>query len=256
MKIYSPYACVKDRSIRAHFCHIAKLFQDIDSGFAEYFRVVVLRLPHPAVAGCLQSAQARVEKKQARSQHDGGPDTPLNLGDLGNFCENVFENHKTGDGGHALYEVTDCTQEALLHYLQDAFEIPYWQFMLDLFLQQNVNSRSLSATVVFRVLSSFKTEVLHRRDVIRRELAASKDTCAEDVEPLMRGVDAHIAVLEDVWHKETSELEAGELFQALFQTAEQDRPSEAEPAVVPAKTFSAWPETQQSNPKVNEQDPR
>jgi hypothetical protein len=144
----------------------------------------------------------------------------------------------------------------LLHYLQDAFEIPYWQFMLDLFLQQNVNSRSLSATVVFRVLSSFKTEVLHRRDVIRRELAASRDTCAEDVEPLMRGVDAHIAVLEDVWHKDTSELEAGELFQALFRTAEQDRPSEAEPAVVPAKTFSVWPETQQSNPKVNEQDSR
>lgn len=249
---YAPYACVKNRSIRAHFCHVAKLFQYLDHGFAEYFQVAVSRLPRPAVESYLQSARRKVAKQQARGQHEGRLESTLNLGDLGNFCEKVLDEYTTYDEGRVLYEVTDCTQEELLHYLQDSFEVPYWKFMLDLFLQNNVNSRSLSATVVFRVLSSIKIEVLHRKDMIRRSLAASKDNCGEDIEPLMKGIDAHIAVLEDVWHKDTSELEGGELFQTLFGTLEPNRPPSPEGwSATPDRPFSAWPENQQSSPKVN-----
>jgi hypothetical protein len=268
----TTYVSVKGRNIKAELCRIARLFQYIDNGFAEYFQAVVSRLSRDTVDGYLESARSQVVEKQHldqkppldRKQHLGKkqrldrkqrlgqykepPDPVMNLGDLGNFCEEVFDKSETNEKGRVLFDITDCAQDELLHYLQDSFETPYWQFMLNLFLQQNVNSRSLSATVVFRVLSSLKIETIHRRDLIRRDLSTS-----EDIEPLMKGIDARIKVLEDVWHKDTSELEASELYQTLFQTLEPDRPStsQEEEPTTSAKTVSAWPENQQSNPKVN-----
>lgn len=273
----TTYVSVKGRNVKAELCRIARLFQYIDNGFAEYFQAVVSRLPRDAVESYLESARSQVvekqdlgkkppldkkqhlgkkqpldrkeplDRKQRLGQYKEPPDPVLNLGDLGNFCEEVFDKLESNEKGRVFFDITDCAQDELLHYLQDSFETPYWQFMLNLFLQQNINSRSLSATVVFRVLSSLKIEILHRRDLIRRDL-----TTSEDIEPIMKGIDARIKVLEDVWHKDTSELEASELYQTLFQTLEPDRPStspEEEPTTS-AKTVSAWPETQQSNPKV------
>jgi hypothetical protein len=251
---YSPYAFVADRNIKAQLCNLAKLFQHMDKGFAEYFQVVVSRLPRHIVEGYLESARGKAEKKQARSQPTARPTSTTNLGDLGNFCEKVFDTDMSGDGpDRVLYETTDCLQEQLLHYLQDSFETPYWQFMLDLFLQQSGSSPSLSATVVFRVLSSFKTEILHKRSVIQR--AALARNCAEDIEPLLRGIDARVAVLEEVWDRDTSELEGSELFQTLFRTLEPSASSEVEPEIS-VKTFAAWPAEQQSSPKVCRESPR
>jgi hypothetical protein len=256
---FTPYVPIRDRNIKAQLCRIAELFQFIDNGFAQYFQAVVSRLPHDAVEGYLDSARDEVENKQALDrnqalgQHKDQSDAVRNLGDLGNFCQKVSDRLKLDEERGVLYDITDCTQEDMLHYLQDAFEIPYWRFMLDLFLQQNVNSRSLSATVVFRVLSSLKIEILHRRDAIRRDVAASQNGRREDTEPLMKGIDARVKVLEQVWHKDTFELEASGPYQTLFQTLNPDQPSTApeEESTTSAKTFSAWPENQQSNAKVN-----
>ena len=211
---------------------------------------MISHLPLQTVESHLQSARCKVEREQTR-QHKDHTDTIL--GDLGNFCENVFDRTKTDKNVRTLYEITNHTRQELLHYLQDAFETPYWQFMLDVFLKQNVRSRSLGATVVFRVLSSFKLEVLHKRDIVRRELATSEGFCEKDLEPLLRGIDTRIAVLEDVWHKDTSEFEAGGLFQIFLRAMEETNRSssltEREP-VTPVRTFTAWPTHQQNNAKV------
>jgi hypothetical protein len=255
---YVPYVSVKDRNIKAHLCHIAKLFQFIDTGFSEYFQVVILRLPRLTVDQYLDLARSRVERKQARGANKSLSDSPIDLGDLGTFCANAFDRRGTGDEDRFRYDITDCTQEDLLHYLQDAFEIPYWQFMLDLFLQENVNSRSLSATAVFRVLSSLKLEVLNKREGIRRDLAASKDSRREDIEPLMRGIDARVAVLEEAWYKETFEFEAGELLGGLFRPSDpvHSFPLDGEPAT-PAENqiFTAWPTQQEVDQKVTQNPP-
>jgi hypothetical protein len=152
------------------------LFQYIDNGFAEYFQAVVSRLPRDAVEGYLESARSQVVEKQdlgrkppldkkqplgkrqpldgpmdrmqRMGQYKEHPDPVLNLGDLGDFCEEVFDKLETNEKGRVLFDITDCAQDELPHYLQESFETPYWQFMLNLFLRQNINSRSLSATVV------------------------------------------------------------------------------------------------------------
>lgn len=271
----TSYVSVKGRNIKAELCRIARLFQYIDNGFSEYFQAVVSRLPLDAVECYLESARSQVVEiqgsgptvtttppdamqpsrrkrpsgtKQPSGQSKDQSETAMSLGDLGHYCEEVFDKLKTNEKGRVFFKTTDCAQDELLHYLQDSFETPYWQFMLSLFLQQNVNSRSLSATVVFRILSSLKIEVLHRVDLIRRDLSTT-----EDIEPLMRGIDARVKVLEQAWHSDTSELEASELYQTLFQTLEPDRPStstEEEPTAS-AKTVSAFPENQHSNAKVD-----
>jgi len=111
----------------------------------------------------------------------------------------------------------------------------------------------MSAIVVFRVLSGLKLEALHRRDAIRRDLAASQNDRLEDIEPLMKDIDARVRVLEQAWHKDSFELEASGPYQTLFQTLNPDQASTApeEEPTTSATTFSAWPENRQSNAKAN-----
>lgn len=127
---FAPYVPIRDRNIKAQLCRIAELFQFIDNGFAEYFQAVVSRLPRDTVESYLESARDRVEnkqvcdRKQALDQHKDYSDSVRNLGDLGNFCEKVSGRLKTSEESRVLYDITDCSPEDLLHYLQDTFEIP------------------------------------------------------------------------------------------------------------------------------------
>lgn len=74
--------------------------------------------------GYLESARNKVKRKQTLSQQRDHTDPSVNLGDLGNFCEKILDRQSTPEAACALYEITDSTQEDLLRYLQDAFEVP------------------------------------------------------------------------------------------------------------------------------------
>jgi len=111
-KRVDSYVFVRDRSVNSHLCHIAKLFRDMGNGFAEYFQAVISHLPRQTVESHLQLARCKVEREQTR-QHKDHTDTIL--GDLGNFCEDVFDRMKTDKNVRSLYEITNHTQQELLH---------------------------------------------------------------------------------------------------------------------------------------------
>jgi hypothetical protein len=55
--------------------------------------------------------------------------------------------------------LTHRRDEEIMHYLQDALELWYWEFMLDLFLMWTANSTSLSGEIMLRVLYSIKLDL-------------------------------------------------------------------------------------------------
>lgn len=141
------------------------------------------------------------------------------LGDLGNFCEQVARTWDDPTHGsindkargeppkqHPKFTVRHGRDHEIMYYLQDALEVPYWEFMLDLFLQRRANSTSLSGDFVLRVLDSVKLELLDERCQLLKELGLLSPDDMEDIGPILKGVDARIKLLESVWDGSTSNL--------------------------------------------------
>lgn len=114
----------------------------------------------------LKALEVRLqEAKPAKAKNptpEGSPQ-PIYLGDLGHFCEEVARTWETPTHGSTSkderrepaehspkFAVRPGRDYEILYCLQDAFEVPYWEFMLDLFLQRRANSTALSGEVVLR----------------------------------------------------------------------------------------------------------
>jgi hypothetical protein len=169
----------------------------------------------------LDSARKSIARTQAQGPTPEDSPQPIYLGGLGNFCDEIartWEDPAHGSiinqGGGGLVNVQPPPKFAvrhgrdhkILYYLQDAFEVPYWEFMLDLFLQRRVNLTSLSGDVVLRVLDSVKLELLDERCHLLNELGRLSGDTREDVGPILKGIDAWIKLLESVWDGPTSNL--------------------------------------------------
>lgn len=118
----------------------------------------------------------RSQASQSQSPTPEGSPQPIYLGDLGHFCEEVARTWETPTHGSTSnderreptehspkFAVRPGRDYEILYCLQDAFEVPYWEFMLDLFLHRRANSTALSGEVVLRVLDSVKLELLDER---------------------------------------------------------------------------------------------
>jgi hypothetical protein len=92
-------------------------------------------------------------------------------------------------------------------YLHDALEIPYWEFMIDIFLGWKANSNSLSGDVVLRVLHSAKLDLLDGRCHLLDDIASLQAGDAEDIAPIIDGIDARIEILDSLWNSGSSYLD-------------------------------------------------
>lgn len=129
------------------------------------------------------------------------PET-IYLGDLGEFCERVSQawdpNSGTSQYEKPRFNITHRRDQEIFEYLQDAFEVPYWELMLDLFLQWRANSRSLSGDIVLKVLSSLEREIKTGRRQLLSDVEAQSEDKLEDLSPILEGIDARLAVLGTV----------------------------------------------------------
>ena len=120
------------------------------------------------------------------------------VGDLGLFCEQIARTWGEPDTRKPKFVVTQRRDEEIMYYLQDALEIPYWEFMIDIFLGWKANSNSLSGEVVLRVLHSAKIDLLDERRRLLDDMASLRKQDAEDIAPIIGGIDARIEVLESL----------------------------------------------------------
>jgi len=193
---------------------IAQRFQFLDRCFAEYFQVVVKSFNRGQVQRLLREARESIVSRQNRNPNRVSDPESIYLGDLGDFCEATaltWENSPPLRLGPE-FVVTNRRDHEMLHYLQDAFEVPYWEFMSDLFLGWRVNSNSLSGEVVLRVLDS---QTIDLRDDLRRlhdDLVELQTGDEEDIQPIIDGIEERLAVLRSVLDSTTSNPEGREDF--------------------------------------------
>lgn len=161
----------------------------------------------------LSEARESIASRQYRdSDRMSDPDS-IYLGDLGDFCEETALTwKKPPPSKRPEFEITYQRDHEILRYLQDAFEVPYWEFMLDLFLGWRANARSLSAEVVLCVLDSQSIDLQDDLRRLHADLVRSDKDDKEGIQPILNGIDERLAVLKSVLDSTASNPEGREDF--------------------------------------------
>jgi hypothetical protein len=224
---------VNQSKVKARLYRVAQLFQALDRGFAECFQAMLGSWSQDNLNQSLANARKHVEKLQP-PQED--PAT-VHLGDLGHFCE-ALAKMPPSERRTPEFVITTGHGQVMLRYLQDAFEVPYWEFVLERLRVSRANARTLSGDVVIRVLESFKIDVLIARQHVLSELANLPDSQKENIQPILSGIDLRVSTLESLWDDGVSSLERDELIAAVLgqdrnsitstdRTQEQNKPTQA-----------------------------
>ena len=202
-RCYGAYATVKSRKIKSRLLQIARVTYFLDRGFAEYFHIAVLSFGKQYAEELLNDARKTISKIQNKQSNP----TSADIGDLGHFCEQIAKTWDKPGKRNPKFTITQRRDEEVLHYLQDALEIPYWEFMVDIFLGWKANSNSLSGDVVLRVLHSAKLDLLDGRRRLLDEIAPLQGDDVENIAPIIDGIDARITVLDRLWNSSSSDLD-------------------------------------------------
>lgn len=171
----------------------------------------------------LASARDVITKRQRRDSGVLSDTSAVYLGDLGNFCEQVSQQDAQRHGSPPLrFMITNASTDARLRYLQDAFEVPYWKLILDAFLIHRANSKIFDGDVVLTVLNSARMTVLEHRHQLEKDLKRTDAKELQHITPIMRGIDARLAVLENALSSEESSFEQQDMLERLFETPQED----------------------------------
>ncbi|KAF1838922.1 hypothetical protein BDW02DRAFT_626744 [Decorospora gaudefroyi] len=157
------------------------------------------------------------------------------VGDLGHFCEQIARMWDEAAERKPKFTITQRRDEEILHYLQDALEIPYWEFMVDIFLGWKANLESLSGDAVLRVLHSTKLELLDGRRRLLDDMVTLQGDEVEDIAPILDGIDARIAILGSLWNSASSNFDdAHYSLVALLESPQQSPALAVEEVLLPS----------------------
>ncbi|KAF3002216.1 hypothetical protein E8E14_001884 [Neopestalotiopsis sp. 37M] len=145
------------------------------------------------------------ERQPCKTQNRGHRSTVADLGDLGNFCEESIQTWNRSHMQAPEFSITHRRDEEMMHYLQDALEVPYWDFMVSLFLGWRSNLRSLSGDVVLRVLHGVRQDLIQERHRLESEMASS-GTDQQSTSFILEGIENRMKILDSVWYSTESEL--------------------------------------------------
>ncbi|KAK3207537.1 hypothetical protein GRF29_103g1324892 [Pseudopithomyces chartarum] len=216
----SPYAVVKNSRVKRTLLEIAERFQFLDRGFAEYFQEIVPTFDHDHVRNLLKDARNSIAVKQSQDTSDAEASDTVVLGELGHFCEDVARGWEQKSS--KLKFMPHNRDKDILYYLQDVYEVPYWDLMMTLFSKWRANSRSLSGDVVMHVLNSIKLDVREKKARLGKEMRALSEAEKEEIAPIIRGIDARLEILGSMWDNNTSNFEIDNMLTPFANTAVQE----------------------------------
>lgn len=196
---------VKSRAVKQRLIYLASRFQFLDRGFAEYFQTVVPSFDQDYVQQRLEEIRHEIARGQSSTPTGDQESDNIYLGDLGEFCERISHlwdydpnNPNNGRPKEPMFNITHRRDQEIFEYLQDAFEVPYWELMLDIFLHWRANSISLSGDIVLRVLEGLEREIRTGRRQLISDINGQSEDTLEDLAPILEGIDARLKVLGTV----------------------------------------------------------
>lgn len=207
---------MKNSRVKRTLLEIAERFQFLDRGFAEYFQEIVPTFDHDHVRNLLKDARNSIAVKQSQDTSDAEASDTVVLGELGHFCEDVARGWEQKSS--KLKFMPHNRDKDILYYLQDVYEVPYWDLMMTLFSKWRANSRSLSGDVVMHVLNSIKLDVREKKARLGKEMRALSEAEKEEIAPIIRGIDARLEILGSMWDNNTSNFEIDNMLTRMFES--------------------------------------
>ncbi|KAI8953789.1 hypothetical protein F4801DRAFT_84656 [Xylaria longipes] len=199
---FGPYAVVTDPRLRVRLTGIAGYIEYLDRGFAEYFQIVGHSDDREAVGKLLRHARQYIQERK--------PSSCSYTGELGKFCESVFATWKRSS--ETTKWVRYCPRhrnnEDKIAYLQDALEIPYWDFMIKSFMDwRHSNPHHMGANGILYVLSHITATCRRRIRKINEEASYLDPQEQEAVHAVIKGVESRLELLDGVLFGTTIALE-------------------------------------------------
>ncbi len=173
---------------------IAADIEYLDRGFAEYFQAVGHSDDRSAISKLLD--RAREYYVQSRK-----PSSCSYTGELGNFCESVL----------ATWECTTETTEWVeyrprlrndkdkIEYLQDALEVPYWDFMIKSFMDwRQSHPNHVGANGILYMLNHITTTCRKKIRKLHEELPRLDSEDQEAGHIVIDGIKQRLELLDSV----------------------------------------------------------
>ncbi|WQF78528.1 hypothetical protein CDEST_03542 [Colletotrichum destructivum] len=182
---YMPYANIGEGPVRTMLYKIARDFQLIDAGFAEFYRVAV---PYNELVS------AELKSIRDRYYH-GVANNHGYLGSLGVFLELATDMKKTQPREIPLARFApENYGERALEYLQDGFEVPYWVLLCDIFVPY-CESGELDNAAKFYISHTINSVQLQTRARLQK---LETDYSYELPKEITNGIKWRLDVLEDM----------------------------------------------------------
>lgn len=195
---YVPLVQISDPAITHKLVKIAQEFSFLDQVFAECFRGFEHAYNHDAVSRSLTRIKGDIVKRQSQNSDPRASKVGY-IGYLGEFCENIFSSWSSPASSReakpyksGLKYGNDC-----VIYLQDTLEIPYWQFIIDLFLDwRGNNASSILGTAMLHMLRHQVSSLGDRADDLA-QLALLDTKDKDGLEILVRSIRKRMNFLHD-----------------------------------------------------------
>jgi len=189
--------------VRSSLEQIAWLFADLDEFFAAMFVYVVLASDTSKLSEELAGIRREITSRQATDpSHSFQSDSQesIYLGDLGHYCEALLKQSKRTE--HKLditislpeFRPTHSNEQSWIDYLEDGFEIPYWDLMLKAFSSSRLRKSTLGSKVIATALISMRSDIVDSRCTLQKVHERVPER--EDISGILTVIDKRITILQ------------------------------------------------------------
>ncbi|CAF3625818.1 unnamed protein product [Fusarium graminearum] len=203
---YVPYVTIEDDRVKDMALQIAEKLQFVDKILASFFASIVAEDNKTYIQKQLTSIRQHIARKMNSGSQPCQSNTQTVkqedaiLGDLGHFCEDLFDYSTTTESrdenaqAPEFYSTHGSSTERL-HYLQDALEVPYWNFILRDLYRWHTKTSMLSGNILMQALRHIQLKLHINLAKLKDEI---KNPDVDRISPLIKGIEARIRLLKNV----------------------------------------------------------
>ncbi|EYB26894.1 hypothetical protein SNK04_010283 [Fusarium graminearum] len=203
---YAPYVTIEDDRVKDMALQIAEKLQFVDKILASFFASIVAEDNKTYIQKQLTSIRQHIARKMNSGSQPCQSNTQTVkqedaiLGDLGHFCEDLFDYSTTTESrdenaqAPEFYSTHGSSTERL-HYLQDALEVPYWNFILRDLYRWHTKTSMLSGNILMQALRHIQLKLHINLAKLKDEI---KNPDVDRISPLIKGIEARIRLLKNV----------------------------------------------------------
>jgi hypothetical protein len=172
---------------------------DLDELFAAMFFHIIQASNYSTLSERMNEIRHEISVRQTTEPVTKG-DKSAYLGDLGQHCEELLRRYERAKqrpdddaGSIPEFRTRNGSDQSLIDYLEDGFEIPYWKLMLDAFSTSRLNKTTLGGDLIAMGLFNMRSKVYDMRQQLGEVLDGLPEK--EIIGAIVKVIDKRINLL-------------------------------------------------------------